>query len=79
MKKNMLKGFIVAAIMLAMGMIIVIASDGPKGIVSSVGTALATLGIERALSTFARRNAMGPVASIGAASVGNETLTFHER
>ena len=78
-KENMLKGFIVAAIMLAMGILIVIVSDGPKGLVSSVGTALATLGIDRAWRTFVRRNATGPVASVGSASIENETLTIYEK
>ena len=78
-KNNMLKGFIVAAIILTIGIIIVIVSDGPKGLASSFGTALATLGIDRAWRTFVRRNATGPVASIGAASVENETLTFYDK
>ena len=78
-KKNLLKGFTVAAIMLAIGIIIVIASDGPKGLVSSFGTALATLGIDYALRTYIRRNATGSVSSIRAASVENETLTYYER
>ena len=78
-KKNMLKGFIVAAIMLALGTIIVLANSGPEGLVSSFGTALATLGMNRAFSAFARRNATGPVTSIRAASVENDTMTFYKR
>ena len=75
-KKDILKGFTIAAIMLAIGIIIVIANDGPKGLVSSVGTAIATLGINYALCTFERRNATGSVTSIGSASYDKETGTI---
>ena len=75
--REMLKGFVVATIMVAVGVVIVIANDGPKSLVSSVGTALATLGIDRALRTWARRKAMGEVTSIGSVSVEGENAKFY--
>ncbi len=77
-KRKMFKGFAIAAIMLVIGIIIVLVSGGFAGLVSSVGTALATLGISHALRTFASRNATGPVTTIGSASVENGTLTFYK-
>ena len=77
-KKKMLKGFVVAALLLVIGIIIVLVSGGFASLVSSVGTAMATLGISHALRTFESRNATCPVTTIGSASVENGTLTFYK-
>ena len=80
-KKKMFKGFAIAAIMLVIGIIIVLVSGGFAGLVSSVGTALATLGIEQTRRTIARRHAKGQVTNIGSASYDkeNECLTVYEK
>ena len=80
-KKKMFKGFAIAAIMLVIGIIIVLVSGGFAGLVSSVGTALATLGIEQARRTIARRYAKGDVTDIGAASYDkeNECLIVYKK
>ena len=74
-KKKMFKGFAIAAIMLVIGIIIVLVSGGFAGLVSSVGTALATLGIEQTRRTIARRHAKGQVTNIGSASYDKENKT----
>ena len=48
------------------------AQNGLADLVSSVGTVLATLGIDYALRSFECRNANGPVTTIGSASVENK-------
>ena len=80
-QKNMVKVFAIAAVMLVIGMTIVIVSGGLAGLVSGVGTALATLGIEQARRTYARRYAKGQVTDIGAGSYEkeNESLTLYKK
>ena len=78
-KREMFKEFAIAAIMLVIGIIIVLVSGGFVGLVSSVGTALATLGISHALHTGScmRENCLYGSSRGRAYPTGASRFTLH--